>query len=586
MTKKYVSYGNSYRGGSGLAEWRSRALLVLISFAFLALLVRGFWVQVLNSKFYIERGQARYERLALTHIRRAKILDRNGSVLAISEPVYDLWVDPKQFSGASQDQVKRLAKSLSLSATQVGGYRESSGRFVYVKRLVDMRTALPLLASGIPGLHGQLDEKRYFPEGELAAQVVGLAGREGRGVEGIELAANKRLGGVVEKRVVVVDRLGRVIDDPDYRDTPSMSENLSLSIDRNIQRLAFDALKRGMVRTAAKSGCAIVLDSATGEILALVNAPTFDPNDRNSSRDLPARNRALTDAFEPGSTIKPVVVALALDRGFIRENTLFDTAPGVLRFHGAMIHDTSNHGVISTTDVIAKSSNIGMVKISELLSSSDMWQNFRSFGLGAPPLEGFPGVTSGVLHAPGHWHALEQGTMAYGYGLSVSLVQLAGAYQILANNGVRVPLSLYRDSVQKAPELRVISEVTAKSIQKMLEATVMPGGTATMARLADYRVGAKTGTARKSDGEGYASGRYMGMMVGMAPMSAPRIVVAVVIDTPTKGSIYGGPVAGPIFGEILGATLSYLKVLPDRRDRGALPRSIVTAGRRLKGGHG
>lgn len=564
MRRDHISFSQSYAISQPLPEWRSRVVVAFISLAFFALVARGFWVQVWNSRFYIQRGEARYGRLLSARAPRAQIVDRNGNVLAIGEPADDLWVDPRFFVNANEGQVHVIASVLSLSYEEVEAYRRSNRRFVYLKRLVAHSTAAPLLAQDIPGLYGVRGERRFFPEGELAAQVVGLAGRGGDGVEGVELAANSQLKGRGETREVVVDRLGRVIEDPEYKGVLLPAERLELSIDRNIQRMAFDALKRGVARSEAQAGCAIVLDTATGEILALVNVPTFDPNVPSSGGVLPIRNRALTDAFEPGSTIKPLVVAMAMERGVIRPQTMFDTSPGVLHFHGAEIHDTSNHGTISTVDVIAKSSNIGMVKISEMLASRDMWGGFRQFGVGAMPLTGFPGVTSGMLHAPSHWRPLEQATMAYGYGLSVSLAQLAGAYQALANDGVKVPLTLYRRQKPAVDTVRVVSRRVATQVRDMLEAAVASGGTATMGALPNYRAGAKTGTARKSDGGGYAARKYIGVFAGIAPMSLPRIVVAVMIDTPTKGSFYGGPVAGPVFAEIAQNSLSYLGVRPDR----------------------
>ncbi|WP_260466822.1 peptidoglycan D,D-transpeptidase FtsI family protein [Pandoraea apista] len=539
-------------------------MLAVISLAFIVLAGRAFWIQIANSDFYIAQGRARYQRRESLRVPRARIVDRNGNVLAIGEPIYDLWVDPKRFAETSIAQLQVISSTLGIPIERLKSYRLASNRFIYLKRLVDVDSAELVLAKGIPGLYGVRGEKRYFPEGALAAQVVGLAGRAGQGVEGVELAANKRLGGTVERRVVVVDRLGRVVEDPEYAGIPEPSADVVLSIDRNIQRMAFDALKQGIERSEAKAGCAIVVDAASGEILAMVNMPTFDPNDDASKKMMPTRNRALTDAFEPGSTIKPIVVALALEKGVISERTTFDTAPGTLRFHGRVVHDTSNHGCINTAEIISKSSNIGMVKISELLSAEQMWRNFRAFGLGGLPLSGFPGITAGVLRPPARWHPIEQGTMAYGYGLSVSIAQLARAYQVLANGGVIMPLSLYHSSVPHLPGPRVVTAATATSVLLMLEKTVEPGGTATMAGVPGYRVGAKTGTARKSDGNGYRSGQYLGIMAGIAPMSNPRIVVAVMIDTPTKGSFYGGPVAGPIFARILKGVLRYLGIVPDK----------------------
>lgn len=567
QSEALLSARNDYR-------WRSRAVVFLFFLGFVALIGRALWIQGLNSSFYISHGRSRTERRTLLVAPRARIVDRNGNVLAISEPVYDLWVDPKFFVNASLDQIRFLAIALSVSQARISQYQHEQSRFIYLKRTVATEQALELLAEHIPGVYGLKNEKRYFPEGKLAAQVVGIAGRAGNGEEGVELAANGRLRSKSETRTVTVDRLGNVVADPEYRGLPVPPSDVVLSIDRNVQRMAFDALSTGVEKSKAKAGCAAVIDTNTGEILALVNLPTFDPNAPSADGLSPLRNRALTDAFEPGSTIKPIVVALALDKGIIGTNTRFDTSPGVLHFHGSTIHDTSNHRVITTSEIIAKSSNIGMAKISERIPNELMWNNFRDFGVGTPPLRGFPGVTAGVLRPPNQWHPIEKATMAYGYGLSVSLIQLAGAYQVLANDGIKLPLSIYhRKFVTQG--VRIIASKTAKSVQRMLESAVEPGGTAAIARLSDFRVGAKTGTARKFNGEGYASGQYFALMVGIAPMSAPQIVVAIMIDTPRRGSFYGAAVAGPIFSEITSGVLGYLKTIPDHNGSSTMSSRIA-----------
>ncbi|WP_186106078.1 peptidoglycan D,D-transpeptidase FtsI family protein [Burkholderia gladioli] len=568
MSREHFSFHRSPGVPAGLPAWRSRLVVLLLTLGFLALVARAAWVQVAHREFFVEQGRRRYERTFSAVALRSKILDRRGNVLAISEPVDDLWLDPQDFARATPGQVGELAAALHLSPASVDAFRRRGGRFAPLRRAVPLDVARPLLASAIPGLHAIAAQKRYFPEGDALVQVIGITGRDGAGLEGVELAGNAALRGQAASRTLIVDRLGRAVTEPRDSDLPEPQPDLVLSIDRQIQRLTQEALARGVERTAAAAGCAIAVDVASGEILALANVPSFDPNDPGALAGGPPRNRALTDTFEPGSTIKPLTVSLALADGLITPGTRFDTSPGVLEFHGARIRDTSDHGVIDTGQVIAKSSNIGMVKISQLLSAQAMWDNFRRFGLGGVPLEGFPGVVSGTLRNPHRWGPVEQATMSYGYGLSVSLAQLARAYVILANDGHATRLSLLHempDLRDARPGAAVIPAAVAARVRAMLEETVAPGGTATMARLPDYRVGAKTGTARKSDGRhGYAAGQYRAVFVGMAPMSRPRVVVAVMIDTPRKVSYYGGPVAGPVFAAITEGALHVLGVPPDR----------------------
>ncbi|VVE26373.1 peptidoglycan D,D-transpeptidase FtsI family protein [Pandoraea anhela] len=584
MPRKLISFNTHVSHRRDLPEWRSKCVVFCITMAFLVLIARALWVQVINRQFYEAQGERRYERVVTFTPQRARILDRRGNVLAISEPVDDLWADPAHFRQATRDQIQEIAAALDLPFAAVAALAQAPNRFRYLKPTVQIPVADALLAQGIPGVHATRTERRFFPEGAATAQIVGITGRDGDGREGLELSLNRQLNGQSGQRKVIVDRLGRVIDKPTQTKRAEISPDLVLTIDRQIQRIAFDALAKGVARTGAEAGAAIVVDPRSGDILALANVPAYDPNVGASAERVPVRNRALTDAFEPGSTIKPLTVALALSRKLIRPDTVFHTSPGVIRFHGSEIRDTSNHGDLTTAQIISKSSNIGMVQISSMLDARAMYENFARFGLGQAPVKGFPGTVAGTLRPPGKWGPVEQATMSYGYGLSVSLAQLADAYAVLANKGVRVPLRLVdrgadsttasasnaqpnlamNPAMDPAASQRVVPESVANSVLDMLEQTVAPGGTATMARLPDYRVGAKTGTARKSVGRGYERGKYRGVFVGVAPMSAPCLVVAVMIDTPTKVSYYGGPVAGPVFAEIAEQTLHVLGVRPDK----------------------
>lgn len=550
-----------------LPPWRARVVLVLIAAGFGALAVRAFWVQVVSQEFYVYQGRLRYERTVEAAPPRARVLDRNGNILAISEPVADLWVVPQEFVAATPQQRQRVAQALGIPLTEVVARAGSDRRFQYLKRHAPLGVAHALRAENIPGLNFTETSRRSFPAGSDIANVIGLTGIDGQGLEGIELANERQLRGSVGRRRVIVDRLGRVVEQLITFSTPQSGQDIALSIDMRIQRVAMQALNAAMERSAASAASAIVVDTRTGEILAMANLPSTDPENPASMRAAGMRNRAVTDTFEPGSTIKPLTVALALELGRVGLDTRFDTAPGALEIHGARIRDSRNFGTLDLSQVVAKSSNIGMVRIAQRLSPEEMWENFRRFGLGEKPLQDYPGVAPGRLRPAQRWKPIEQATMAYGYGLSVSLAQLAEAYAAFGNDGLRPPLTLYADA-ELAPAVRIMSPGVARAVLLMLEASAMPGGTARVAMMDSYRVGAKTGTARKHDGRGYAAGKYRATFAGLAPVSNPKLVVAVMIDEPARGSYYGGPAAGPVFAEIMRGALRILAIPPDRQGVG------------------
>ncbi|KVQ34471.1 penicillin-binding protein [Burkholderia cepacia] len=562
MIPQSISFHRSTVAKSALPAWRSHCVLFLISMCFIALFVRAFWVQCIRSDFYIRQGRKRYEHAVETVTMRGRVLDRNGSILAINEPVQDVWIVPSEFRQATDDERRSIASLLGTPEAELSIKAHSDKKFLYLQRQVGVKPATRIATLSVPGVHMTVGVRRYYPGGSDFAQLVGFIGLDGHGLEGVEMASDGTLTGTPGRRDIIVDRMGRPVENVSPPLPGKPGSDIALSIDRRIQHLAMIAVQRSVTRFAATAGCAIVLDARTGEILALANLPTFDPNLEAAPYDDRFRNRALSDVFEPGSTIKPVTVALALQEQVVTPDTHFDTSPGVLKIYGSLIHDTSDHGDITVTQVIAKSSNIGMVKIAGKLSPKDMWQMFRSFGIGERPIADFPSAERGTLRPALRWKPIEQATMAYGYGLSVSLSQLADTYTVFAHDGVRQPLSLQRIQSPRGG-VSVISPDTAREIRKMLEAAVAPGGTAAIARLPDYRVGAKTGTARKQSGVGYARGKYRAMFVGMAPMSDPRLIVAVMIDEPSRGSYYGGPVAGPVFAEIMENSLHLLGVPPD-----------------------
>lgn len=568
MAKPLSSYSRCFVIRGGLPEWRSRLVVGLLFVGFVVLIGRALWVQGIYRDFYINQGRRRFEHVFEKQPQRGRILDRNGEPLAISKPVADIWADPVELRGADKTELGKLALLLGLPEGELTSKLRTDLRFVYLKRGVAPDVADSVAKLNMAGLYLNQLAQRYYPGGSDIAQLVGRIGTDGHGLEGIELADDATLSGTASKRSVIVDRMGRPVDVVDIDAMGAPGVDLRLSIDRRIQHAARIAVERAVTGFAAAAGCAIVVDAKTGEILALANFPTFDPNEPVTAYDGRFRNRAVTDIFEPGSTVKPITVALALGNGVVTPQTQFDTSPGTFDVYGRTIHDTANFGSLSVTQIITKSSNIGMAKIAMKLSSQDMWTTFHGFGIGARPLTGLPSVARGTLHPAQRWKPIEKVTMAYGYGLSLSLAQLAEVYTVFANDGRRVPLSLMQ--LNAPPEGKpVISPDVARQIRAMLEADGNEG-TARVASLPDYRVGGKTGTARKQSGRGYAPGKYRAVFVSMAPMSDPRLIVAVMIDEPSRGSYYGGRVAGPASAEIMESALHVLGVPPDRRS----PRSL------------
>ena len=434
--------------------------------------------------------------------------------------------------------------------------------FVYVKRQVLPDVAKQVADLDIPGVYQRKEYKRFYPEGEIAAHVVGFTNVEDIGQEGVELSMQKDLAATPGSRRVIKDRLGRVVEGVDILAQPRDGHDITLSIDSKIQFLAYSELKDAIERTGAKAGSAVVLDVRTGEVLALANLPTYNPNNRTNLTGAQLRNRVMTDTFEPGSIMKPITIAAALENGHVTPTSTVMTT-GRANFFGANITDTHDYGLLTVAGVIQKSSNIGTAKIALQMKPQEMWDMFTSVGLGQAPKIGFPGAVAGRLRPAKSWRPIEQATMGYGYGLSASLIQLARAYTVFAHDGELLPISIYKTDGSVVKGTPVISPATAREVRKMLEMVTSPGGTATRAQVIGYRVGGKTGTAYKQSGKGYDKSKYRASFVGMAPMSEPRIIVAVTLDEPGRGSHYGGVAAGPAFSAIVGGTLRALNVVPD-----------------------
>ncbi|WP_345815052.1 penicillin-binding protein 2 [Paraburkholderia sp. PREW-6R] len=554
-----------------LPMWRSRFIVLLVFSAFAALAGRAFWVQIVNQHFYVDQGQKRYQRTLELDAMRGRIVDRNGAMLAVSLVTYEIWASPRLLDEAA---IPPLSKLLDLPLPELRRRLNGDRTLVLLKRQVDADTADHVSKLGLAGITRMADSKRFYPEGESAAHVVGFTDIEDNGQEGVELAANARLLGVPGQREVIRDRLGRVVSETRPLVPAQNGATIQLTIDRRIQQLAYAQLKDAVAKHHAEAGSVVVLDARNGEILALANYPSFDPNDRARLTGRQLRNRAVVDTFEPGSTIKPVVAALSIDEGKVRPQSIIDTAPGWYRIGPAVIHDTSNHGAMTVAEAVQKSSNVAFAKLALNLPAETIWTKYRQYGLGLRPELTFPGVASGKVRPYQRWRPIEQATMAYGYGLSTSLLQIAQAYTAYARDGTMHHVRLLHDDAgenidtfttytDKPANTQVTTPSTARAIRSMLEMATGVGGTGRAAAVEGYRVGGKTGTARKQVGATYAKNRYRALFVGMAPMSDPRLIVAVMIDDPAGQAYYGGTVAGPVFSGVTGGALQLLGVPPD-----------------------
>ncbi|MFJ3058002.1 peptidoglycan D,D-transpeptidase FtsI family protein [Herbaspirillum sp. NPDC087042] len=543
-----------------LPAWRSRFVMFALFIAFVALVARAFWLQGISTDFLQKQGASRYARTLELPSTRGKITDRNGQVLASSVPVKAIWAIPEDVQAAPKEKLVELAKLLEMSDADLRKKLDSDRSFVYLKRQVEQDAADKIVKLGIPGIETRKEYKRFYPEGEVMAHVVGFTNIEDAGQDGMELAAQKTLAGVTGSRRVIKDRLGRVVEDIESIREPHDGRDLTLSIDSKIQYIAFTQLKEAVDKFKAKAGGIIVVDAKTGEVLALANMPTYNPNDRSVLTGAQLRNRVVTDTFEPGSTLKPFTVALALDTHRVTPATVFQTAPGKMTIGTATIGDSHAHGPLTVAQIIEKSSNIGTAKIALGMPPEEMWEMFTTVGFGQQPKFGFPGAVAGRVRPYKSWRPIEQATMSYGHGISVSLIQLAHAYLIFARNGDIIPLSFTKVTDSPIGQ-RVIAADTALQMRRMLETVVAPGGTAPQAQVPGYRVGGKTGTAYKIEGGKYVR-KYVASFSGIAPMSDPRLIISVMIDEP-QGQHYGGPVAGPVFANVAANALRALNVPPD-----------------------
>ena len=561
-----VSYSTSPLLASRTPPWRSKFLVALVGLSSCVLLGRAVYVQIIGSAFFLKQGEIRYGRTLELPASRGRIVDRNGLILASSVPAPSIWAIPKDLEG-DRAQRAQLARLLGMTPTELANRLEDNPNFVWLRRQVEEPVAKDVLALGIKGVHQVREYKRKYPEGEAAAHVVGFTNVEDRGQEGIELAFQKDLAGRDGSRRVIKDRLGHVVEDIGDSVAPVDGRDIELAVDSKVQFFAYQRIRDAVAENKAKAGSVVVLDAQTGEILALANFPSYSPADRRNLSGAQLRNRALTDTFEPGSTMKPFIAGWALETGRVTPNTIIQTSPGRMMVTGSLISDSHAHGDLTVTEVIQKSSNVGAVRMAMTFQPREMWELYSAVGFGQKPQIGFPGAVTGRLRPYKTWRPIEQATMSYGYGLSASLFQIAHAYTVFAHDGELIPVTMTKNpaAVPGAPVsgIRVLSPKTAQTVREMLHLVTLPGGTAPKAQVMGYSVGGKSGTAYKQEGKGYAQKKYRAWFVGMAPIQNPRIIVAVMVDEPTAGKYFGGDVAAPVFSQVVQQTLRMMGVQPD-----------------------
>ncbi len=545
-----------------LEGWRSRGVLVLCLGGFVILLGRAFFLQGFDNDFLQAKGEARFMRVVEMPASRGAVMDRNGKPLAVSTPVESIWASPAEMS-LDLAQMAALAGALNMDRKSLNTrLAEKDKNFVWLKRQLSPAEAKKVIALKIPGVFQQREYRRFYPSGDVAAHVIGFTGKEDQGQEGIELAQQAHLSGSPGQRRVIKDRKGRIVEDIENLKAPREGKSLRLSIDERLQYLAHRELKAAVDANKAKGGAMVVLDAHTGEVLALVNQPDFNPNNRVNWNPQQARNRSVTDTFEPGSTFKPFAVSAALEAGIVKPETIITTGPGLTIGPKTITDLPHRSDKLSVAEIIQKSSNIGTAKIALQLPSEQLWNLYNDLGFGASPKTGFPGEASGKLRAVKTWKPIEQATMGYGYGVSVSALQLARAYTIFANDGVLLPATFIKREGEVIGK-QIISPKTAKTMSRMLETVTQVGGTATKGQVPGYRIAGKTGTAHKLLNGQYAENLYVSSFVGYGPASNPRYIIAVMIDEPAAGKHFGGDVSAPVFSNMMSQALRMSGVAPD-----------------------
>lgn len=549
-----------YTEAAALPPWRARALFFVMQAGFFMLLGRGVYLQCIHNTFLQKKGNERYGRVLEVSAHRGSILDRNGDALAVSTPVEAVWACPAKVD-ATPHQLHELAQVLEMSVREIRSRIADKDReFVYLKRQLPPYQAEQVVHLGIPGVSLRREYRRYYPDGNVAAQLLGFTDVDDKGSEGMELALQSRLAGEDGSRSVIRDKHGNVVEQVASLRPTKPGANVTLSIDNRLQSLAMRELRLAVEKHHAKSGSIVVLNAKTGEVLAMGNWPSYNPNNRVKPDPAVMRNGAVIDQYEPGSTMKPFTVAAALQAGKVTPKTIIDTAGGKLQIGGYTIHDTHVSYGLTVSQVIQRSSNVGAAKMALSLPPELMWDDLNAEGFGKPSGSGFPGEASGRLRDYHKWRPVEQATMAYGNGISASLLQLARAYTIFADDGVLMPVSLLK--LRTPPQgKRIYSATTASEVRAMMELVTKPGGTAPLAQISGYRVAGKTGTAHKVENGRYVN-HYIASFIGLAPASNPRLIVAVKVDDP-KGEYYGGQIAAPVFSIVMGEALRMLGVPND-----------------------
>ncbi|MFT4607945.1 MAG: cell division protein FtsI (penicillin-binding protein 3) [Urechidicola sp.] len=528
---------------------------------------RALYLQIVEKEFLASQGGQRQIRTIETPAYRGAILDRFGTPLAISTPVDSIWVNPSEIL-QNLPALKKVTRQLSINYSNTVDTlrRKANKEFIYLKRQIEPELASQV-SIGIDGVYTQREYHRYYPAGEVVGHLVGFTDIDDNGQEGLELVYDSWLKAKPGARRVIRNRKGAVIEEINQVSAAQSGKDIYSSIDMRLQYIAYRSLTRAIKYHAAKSGSAVLLDARTGEVLAMVNQPSYNPNQAKKQTSGRRRNRALTDVFEPGSTIKPFTLAAAIDRGLYSQKSVIDTSPGWYKVSGHPIKDFRNYGVLDLASVLRKSSNVGASRIALSMKEEELWQSFSAYGFGEPPGVSFPGESSGYFRHFSDWQKLDHAVMGFGYGLSVSITQLARAYAMIANQGRHVDVSLIRKEpepdIENRVERHVMSAKTAKIVLEMMEQVVGPKGTAQLAAVPGYRVGGKTGTAKKSTSGGYDKDNYLSVFAGVAPISDPRLVMAVIVDEPTQNGYYGGTVAAPVFQEVMSNALRILDIAPD-----------------------
>jgi cell division protein FtsI (penicillin-binding protein 3) len=572
VTSRSIPYTSSPLLASRTPVWRSKFIVAAVALAFVGLASRAVYIQVIANDFYQRQGEVRFARTLPIPANRGRIIDRNGLILASSIPAPSIWAIPEDVP-RGEAQLRQLAKLLEMPLADLKRKLEDEDKtFVWLKRQVDEPVAKAIADMGLKGVYQRKEYKRQYPEGEAAAHVVGFTNVEDIGQEGVELTFEKDLAGRAGSRRVIKDRLGQVVESVGEQIPPVDGRDLQLSLDSKVQFFAYQKLRDAVEKNKAKAGSVVVLDAVTGEVLALANYPSYVPDKRRNLSGEQLRNRAVTDTFEPGSTMKPITIAMALEAGRVSPHTVIDTAPGRYQIGGFTISDTHNYGPLSVEGVIQKSSNVGALKIAQKMAPQEMWNTYTSLGYGRKPQIQFPGAVPGRLRPWKTWRPVEQATMSYGYGLSASLFQMTHSYTAFAHDGEVIPVTMLKSDTPAAGQ-RVFSPETARAVRKMLQMAAAPGGTGPLAQTIGYSVGGKSGTAHKQVGKGYATNKYRSWFTGMAPIDKPRVIVGVMIDEPSNGQHFGGLVAAPVFSEVVQQSLRLMGVQPDM----AVKPQIVTA---------